>query len=211
MTGDKVYQGTRSMVRQSAAARRTAFIAAGSALQPTMVTRATMFPSAEPTRRNNRGGAPRVEIHEQETVSRPVRERPSRGTPRAAASSSAPESSSAPAGPGLERLHSNERFIPEALRGRPSCSKPWWNKRTGRMMKCDWVCAPGESCPKKHPERPVDLLSVRRTSDGDMPWGSAPFWGAPFEERQHEERQSTEQDEGSAAAATPVAFRAVPD
>jgi hypothetical protein len=44
-----------------------------------------------------------------------------------------------------------------------------------------------------------------------MPWGSASFWGPPSEERQHEERQATEQDEGSAAAATPVAFRAVPD
>jgi hypothetical protein len=37
------------------------------------------------------------------------------------------------------------------------------------------------------------------------------FWGPPSEEQQHEERQSTERDEGSAAAATPVAFRAVPD
>jgi hypothetical protein len=113
MTGDKVYQSTRLVVRQSAAASRTAFVAAGSTSQTTMAP-ANMFSSAEPTRRNNRGGAPRVEVCEQETVSRPVRERPSRGTSRAASSSSAPESSSAPSGPGLERLRSNERFIPEA-------------------------------------------------------------------------------------------------
>ena len=78
-------------------------------------------------------------------------------------------------------------------------------------MKCDRISAPGETCPKKHPERPVALLSTRRASDADMPWGSTPFWGTPSEERQHEEHQSTEQDEGSAAPATPVAFRAVPD
>jgi hypothetical protein len=79
------------------------------------------------------------------------------------------------------------------------------------MMKCDWISAPGENCPKKHPERPVALLSARRASDDYMPWGSAPFWGPPSEESRHEERQSTEQDEGSAAAATPVAFRAKKD
>ena len=77
MNGDKVYQNTRSVVRHSAAASRAAFVAAGSTPQATM-TPATMFSSAEPTRRNNRGGAPRVEFREQETVSRPLRERPSR-------------------------------------------------------------------------------------------------------------------------------------
>ena len=101
MNGDKVYQNTRSVVRHSAAASRAAFVAAGSTPQATMAP-ATMFSSAEPTRRNNRGGAPRVEFREQETVSRPVRERPSRGTSRAASSSSASESSSGPSGPGLE-------------------------------------------------------------------------------------------------------------
>ena len=63
MTGDKIYQSTCSVVRQSAAASRTAFVAAGSTSQTT-ITPATMLSSAEPTRRNNRGGAPRVEICE---------------------------------------------------------------------------------------------------------------------------------------------------
>ena len=207
MNGDRANQSTRSVGQHLGAAHRAAFVAAMSDAQPTM-TPATMFTSAEPARRNTRSVAPRVEIREQALVSRPVRERPSRGTSRAAAASSTQDSSSALSGPGLERTRTTERYIPEALRGRPPCGKPWWNKRVGRMMKCDWISAPGETCPKKHPERPVALLSARRTSDDYMPFGSAPFWGPPSEEDQQEERQSTMNDEDSAAAATPVAFRA---
>ena len=66
MNGDRANQSTRSVVRHYVAANRTAFVAATSAAQPTM-TPATMFTSAEPTRRNTRGEAPRVEIREQST------------------------------------------------------------------------------------------------------------------------------------------------
>ena len=78
------------------------------------MTPATMLSPAEPAepaRRKNRSGAPRVEFREQDTVSKAMRERPSRGTFRAAAAISAPESSSAPSGPGLERARSTERYI----------------------------------------------------------------------------------------------------
>ena len=68
MAGDRVHQSTRSVVRHPVAANRTAFVAATSAAQPTM-TPATMFSSVEPTRRNTRGEAPRVEIREQAMVS----------------------------------------------------------------------------------------------------------------------------------------------
>ena len=152
MTGDRVHQSTRSVVRHSVAAHRAAFLAATSDAQPTM-TPATMFTSAESTRRNTRGEAPRVEIREQALVSRPVRERPSRGTSRAAAASSTQDSSSALSGPGLERTRVTERYIPEALRGRPPCGKPWWNKRVGRMMKCGWISAPGDEVWLDHRSR----------------------------------------------------------
>jgi hypothetical protein len=117
MTGDKVSQGTRSMIRQSTTASRTAFVAARSVSLAADHDTACHDFSAEPSRRDNRGSAPRSRF-ESRILPAGLYESglPGELLERAAASSSAPESSSAPAGPSLDSLRSNGRFISESLR-----------------------------------------------------------------------------------------------
>ena len=91
------------------------------------------------------------------------------------------------------------------------CAGSWWNKKSGRVEKCDWVLQPGQPCPKNHPERPVALLAMRVVPDEDIPWGTVPFFGLPGAVDQ---ASSGAIDEGHTAdeefPAAPVAFRAVP-